>query len=211
MILLLDNHDSFVYNLDRYLKQLGQATLVVRSDAITLDAILRLELDAIVISPGPKAPDDAGCSMEVVRRLSNQVPILGVCLGHQAIGQAFGGKIVRANQPMHGKSSMIEHNGSRLFQNIPNPFQVGRYHSLVIDPETLPENLKVTAWTADQTIMAIEHTSMPVFGVQFHPESILTEDGYQLLTNFLNAAGLHAKPIPKKDLMLRAEQSSIAP
>jgi anthranilate synthase component 2 len=104
---------------------------------------------------------------------------------------------------MHGKSSMIEHNGSRLFQNIPNPFQVGRYHSLVIDPETLPENLKVTAWTADQTIMAIEHTSMPVFGVQFHPESILTEDGYQLLTNFLNAAGLHAKPIPKKDLMLR--------
>jgi anthranilate synthase/aminodeoxychorismate synthase-like glutamine amidotransferase len=203
MILLLDNHDSFVYNLDRYLKQLGQATLVVRSDAITLDSILRLELDAIVISPGPKAPDDAGCSMEVVRRLSNQVPILGVCLGHQAIGQAFGGKIVRANQPMHGKSSMIEHNGSRLFQNIPNPFQVGRYHSLVIDPETLPENLKVTAWTADQTIMAIEHTSMPVFGVQFHPESILTEDGYQLLTNFLNAAGLHAKPIPKKDLMLR--------
>ncbi len=203
MILLLDNHDSFVYNLDRYLKQLGQATLVVRSDAITLDSILRLELDAIVISPGPKAPDDAGCSMEVVRRLSNQVPILGVCLGHQAIGQAFGGKIVRANQPMHGKSSMIEHNGSRLFQNIPNPFQVGRYHSLVIDPETLPENLKVTAWTDDQTIMAIEHTSMPVFGVQFHPESILTEDGYQLLTNFLNAAGLHAKPIPKKDLMLR--------
>jgi anthranilate synthase component 2 len=205
MILLLDNHDSFVYNLDRYLKQLGQSTLVVRSDAITLDAILRLDLDAIVISPGPKAPDDAGCSMEVVRRLSNQIPILGVCLGHQAIGQAFGGKIVRANQPMHGKSSMIEHNESRLFQNIPNPFQVGRYHSLVIDPETLPENLKVTAWTVDQTIMAIEHTSMPVFGVQFHPESILTEDGYQLLTNFLSAAGLHAKPIPKKDLMLRAE------
>ncbi len=205
MILLLDNHDSFVYNLDRYLKQLGQATLVVRSDAITLDAILRLDLDAIVISPGPKAPDDAGCSMEVVRRLSNQIPILGVCLGHQAIGQAFGGKIVRANQPMHGKSSMIEHNDSRLFQNIPNPFQVGRYHSLVIDPEALPDNLKVTAWTPDQTIMAIEHTSMPVFGVQFHPESILTEDGYQLLTNFLSAAGLHAKPIPKKDLMLRAE------
>jgi anthranilate synthase component 2 len=205
MILLLDNHDSFVYNLDRYLKQLGQATLVVRSDAITLDAILRLDLDAIVISPGPKAPDDAGCSMEVVRRLSNQIPILGVCLGHQAIGQAFGGKIVRANQPMHGKSSMIEHNESRLFQNIPNPFQVGRYQSLVIDPETLPENLKVTAWTVDQTIMAIEHTSMPVFGVQFHPESILTEDGYQLLTNFLSAAGLHAKPIPKKDLMLRSE------
>lgn len=205
MILLLDNHDSFVYNLDRYLKQLGQSTLVVRSDAITLDAILRLDLDAIVISPGPKAPDDAGCSMEVVRRLSNQIPILGVCLGHQAIGQAFGGKIVRANQPMHGKSSMIEHNGSRLFHNIPKPFQVGRYHSLVIAPETLPDNLKVTAWTADQTIMAIEHTSMPVFGVQFHPESILTEGGYQLLTNFLDAAGLQAKPIPKKDLMLRAE------
>lgn len=202
MILLLDNHDSFVYNLDRYLKRLGQSTLVVRSDAITLESIGRLDLDAIVISPGPKAPDDAGCSMEVVRRLSHQVPILGVCLGHQAIGQAFGGKIVRANQPMHGKSSIIEHDGSSLFENIPNRFQVGRYHSLVIDPESLPDTLKVTAWTTDQTIMAIQHTSMRVFGVQFHPESILTEDGYQLLTNFLKVAGLHAKEIPNKDLQL---------
>ena len=205
MILLLDNHDSFVYNLDRYLKQLGQSTLVVRSDAITVEAISRLDLNAIVISPGPKAPDDAGCSMEVVRRLSNQIPILGVCLGHQAIGQAFGGRIVRASHPMHGKSSMIEHDGSKLFQDVPNRFQVGRYHSLVIDPETLPDRLKVTAWASDQTIMAIEHTSMPVFGVQFHPESILTQDGYQLLTNFLKAAGLKAKPIPNNDVMLRQE------
>lgn len=205
MILLLDNHDSFVYNLDRYLKRLGQSTLVVRSDAITLESIGRLDLDAIVISPGPKAPDDAGCSMEVVRRLSHQVPILGVCLGHQAIGQAFGGKIVRANQPMHGKSSIIEHDGSSLFENIPNRFQVGRYHSLVIAPESLPDTLKVTAWTTDQTIMAIQHTSMRVFGVQFHPESILTEDGYQLLTNFLKVAGLYAKEIPNKDLQLNQD------
>jgi anthranilate synthase/aminodeoxychorismate synthase-like glutamine amidotransferase len=203
MILLLDNHDSFVYNLDRYLQQLGQSTLVVRSDSINVEAISRLALSAIVISPGPKAPDDAGCSMEVVRRLSNHIPILGVCLGHQAIGQAFGGKIVRASMPMHGKSSSIEHDGSRLFAGISNPFQVGRYHSLVIDPTTLPDRLKVTAWALDRSIMAVEHVSLPVFGVQFHPESILTHDGYQVLANFLKAAGLDSKPKPSNDIVLR--------
>jgi anthranilate synthase/aminodeoxychorismate synthase-like glutamine amidotransferase len=200
MILLLDNYDSFVYNLDRYLQRLGHSTLVVRSDAITVEAIGRLGLDAIVISPGPKSPDEAGCSMEVVRRLSDRVPILGVCLGHQAIGQAFGAKIVRATAPMHGKSSEIVHIGSRLFSGIPVRFVVGRYHSLVIQPSTLPACLKATAWSEDGSIMAIEHERFPVFGVQFHPESILTSVGYQILANFLTIAGLDCLELPPNDL-----------
>jgi anthranilate synthase component 2 len=200
MILLIDNYDSFVYNLDRYLQQLGHATLVVRSNAISVEAIGRLHPQAIVISPGPKAPDDAGCSMEVVRRLSSQIPILGVCLGHQAIGQAMGGSIVRAQSPMHGKACSIEHDGSRLFEGIPKVFQVGRYHSLVIEPNSLPKELRVTAWTNDGIIMAIEHVSDPVFGVQFHPESILTEYGHRILANFLAIAGLENNEIPPADL-----------
>ncbi|MEI7462239.1 MAG: aminodeoxychorismate/anthranilate synthase component II [Pirellula sp.] len=200
MILLLDNYDSFVYNLDRYLQRLGHSTLVVRSDAITVDAIGRLGLDAIVISPGPKSPDEAGCSMEVVRRLSDRVPILGVCLGHQAIGQAFGAKIVRATAPMHGKSSEIVHVDSRLFSGIPGRFVVGRYHSLVIEPSTLPACLKATAWSEDGSIMAIEHERFPVFGVQFHPESILTTVGYKILANFLAIAGLDCLELPPNDL-----------
>ncbi len=201
MILLIDNFDSFVYNLDRYLQRLGQKTLVVRSDAITVDAIRGLALDAIVISPGPKSPDEAGCSMEVVRRLASQVPILGVCLGHQAIGQAFGGRIVRAQAPMHGKSSTIEHNGSSLFDGIAKRFQVGRYHSLVIEPSSLPDTLHATAWADDGTIMAIQHSMYPVVGVQFHPESILTAAGYRVLANFLTLSGLTPNEIPKDDLM----------
>ena len=200
MILLLDNYDSFVYNLDRYLQRLGHSTLVVRSDAITVEAIGRLGLDAVVISPGPKSPDEAGCSMEVVRRLSDRVPILGVCLGHQAIGQAFGAKIVRATAPMHGKSSEIVHVGSRLFSGIPVRFVVGRYHSLVIEPSTLPACLKATAWSEDGSIMAIEHERFPVFGVQFHPESILTTVGYKILSNFLTIAGLDCLELPPNDL-----------
>lgn len=200
MILLIDNYDSFVYNLDRYLQQLGQSTLVVRSDAITVEAINRLSPDAILISPGPKAPDQAGCSMEVVRRLSDKLPILGVCLGHQAIGQAFGGTIVRAEAPMHGKSCLIEHDDSRLFRGLPSPLQVGRYHSLIIDPASLPDCLRVTAKTAEGIIMAVEHKNLPVFGVQFHPESILTECGYQLLANFLTIAGLQCNSIPTGDV-----------
>ncbi len=200
MILLIDNFDSFVYNLDRYLQRLGQKTFVVRSDAITVDAIRGLALDAIVISPGPKSPDEAGCSMEVVRRLSSQVPILGVCLGHQAIGQAFGGRIVRANTPVHGKSSFIEHNGAPLFDGIAKRFQVGRYHSLVIETSSLPETLLATAWTDDGTIMAVQHTRYPVYGVQFHPESILTTAGYRVIANFLTLAGLSHSAIPANDL-----------
>ena len=200
MILLLDNYDSFVYNLDRYLQRLGHSTLVVRSDAITVEAIGRLGLDAIVISPGPKSPDEAGCSMEVVRRLSDRVPILGVCLGHQAIGQAFGAKIVRATAPMHGKSSEIVHVDSRLFSGIPVRFVVGRYHSLVIEPSSLPACLRATAWSEDGSIMAIEHERFPVFGVQFHPESILTTVGYEILANFLSIAGLDCLELPQNDL-----------
>lgn len=202
MILLIDNYDSFVYNLDRYLQRLGQKTLVVRSDAITVEAISRLSLDAIVISPGPKSPDEAGCSMEVVRRLSEHTPILGVCLGHQAIGQAFGGRIVRAQAPMHGKSSVIRHDGSPLFHDIPSRFQVGRYHSLVIEPASLPSTLVATAWADDGTIMAVQHVKHLVFGVQFHPESILTVNGYQLLANFLSLAGLDCSTIPADDVLL---------
>ena len=200
MILLIDNYDSFVYNLDRYLQRLGHKTLVVRSDAITVEAIGRLDLDAIVISPGPKSPDQAGCSMEVVRRLGDELPILGVCLGHQAIGQAFGGKIVRAPQPMHGKSCMISHDGQGLFQGLEQPLQVGRYHSLVIEPATLPSCLKATAWTEEGIIMAIEHTDSRIYGVQFHPESILTTSGYEILANFLRLAGLPCNTIPRSDL-----------
>lgn len=202
MILLIDNYDSFVYNLDRYLQRLGQRTLVVRSDAITVDAIGRLSLDAIVISPGPKSPDEAGCSMEVVRRMSGQTPILGVCLGHQAIGQAFGGRIVRGHAPMHGKSCMIEHDGSPLFDEIPTRFQVARYHSLVIEPASLPDSILATAWADDGTIMAIQHRLHPVYGVQFHPESILTTAGYQVLANFLVLAGLEHNALPSEDLLL---------
>ena len=200
MILILDNYDSFVYNLDRYLQRLGQKTFVVRSDAITVDAVGRLPLDAIVISPGPKSPDEAGCSMEVVRRMSEQTPILGVCLGHQAIGQAFGGRIVRANAPMHGKACMIQHDESELFDGIPHRFQVGRYHSLVIEASTLPDKRSVIATAEDGTIMAVKHVEYPVFGVQFHPESILTLSGYQVLANFLKLCGLQCNDIPLDDL-----------
>ena len=192
MILVIDNYDSFVYNLDRYLQRMGQSTQVVRSDAISVDAISRLSADAIVISPGPKTPDEAGCSMEVVRRLAGQIPILGVCLGHQAIGQAFGARVVRAHAPMHGKSCLIEHDGSPLFDGIPSRFSVGRYHSLVIEPASLPDSIRTTAWADDGTIMAIQHVQDLVFGVQFHPESILTAAGYQILANFLKLSGIEA-------------------
>ena len=200
MILLLDNYDSFVYNLDRYLQRLGHPTLVLRSDSIGCDGVARLKPSAILISPGPKDPDHAGCSMEVIRRFCGSIPILGVCLGHQAIGQALGGRIVRAKEPMHGKASWIRHTSHRLLAGLPEQFQVGRYHSLVIDSQTLPDCLAPTAWTLDGTIMVVEHREHPVFGVQFHPESILTERGYAILGNFLAQAGLSSASIPASDL-----------
>ena len=200
MILLLDNYDSFVYNLDRYLQRLGQSTLVLRSDAIGSDGIARLRPSAILISP--KDPDHAGCSMEAIRRFHGVIPILGVCLGHQAIGQAFGGRIVRASAPMHGKRSLVRHSSERLLCGIPEEFHVGRYHSLVIDPESLPECLEATAWSSDGAIMAVEHREQAVYGVQFHPESILTDFGYQILENFLHLAGLEPRGAPASDLHL---------
>lgn len=198
MILLIDNYDSFVHNLARYLRRLGAETLVVRNDAVDVAAIRQLKPQAIVLSPGPCTPTEAGCSLSVVRELGSAIPLLGVCLGHQTIGAALGGKIIRAAQPMHGRTSSIRHLQTGLFENLPSPLTVGRYHSLVIDPQTLPEDLQVTATTPDGTIMAVAHKAWPMWGVQFHPESILTEGGYTLLANFLRLAGLKpAEPLPQ--------------
>ena len=185
MIVLIDNYDSFVYNLARYLMQLGQTTRVVRNDALDLAEIRKLRPAAVVISPGPCTPAEAGCSVAVVQAYGGELPILGVCLGHQAIGVAYGGRVVNAKQPMHGRTSPVRHRCSGLFRGIPCPLTACRYHSLVLDPASLPDCLDVTAWTDDGTVMAIAHRRWPLFGVQFHPESILTEAGYQLLANFL--------------------------
>lgn len=185
MILLLDNYDSFVYNLLRYARELGRACEIVRSDAITVDAIRAYAPSHIIISPGPCTPDEAGVSMDVVRQLGEATPILGVCLGHQVIGQAFGGCVVRAKQPLHGRSSAIVHNGRGLFDDLPSPLTVGRYHSLVVERDSLPPCLEVTALCDQGEIMAMQHQSWPVHGVQFHPESILTQAGMDLIQRFL--------------------------
>lgn len=199
MILLIDNYDSFVHNLARYLRRLGQETSVVRNDAILPDEVAALRPAAIVLSPGPCTPVEAGCSLEIVRRLAGQVPILGVCLGHQTIGAALGGRIIRAPKPMHGRTSVIHHERAGIFAGLPNPLTVGRYHSLVVDPDSLPGELQVTAQTPGGVIMALAHRHWPVFGVQFHPESILTEGGHTLLANFIKLAGL-GKPQAVPDL-----------
>jgi anthranilate synthase/aminodeoxychorismate synthase-like glutamine amidotransferase len=189
MILLIDNYDSFVFNLARYFERLGQRTMVVRNDAIDAACVRKLRPVAVVLSPGPCTPTEAGCSLELVRDLHGEMPILGVCLGHQAIGQAFGASIVRAAEPMHGRSSLVHHSASRLFAGLSSPTTACRYHSLIIDRETLPGELNVTAELESGVIMAVEHRDFPVFGVQFHPESVLTSDGYFLLANFLRLAG----------------------
>jgi anthranilate synthase/aminodeoxychorismate synthase-like glutamine amidotransferase len=190
MILLLDNYDSFVFNLARYFERLGQPTRVVRSDAIDARGVLDLSPAAAVLSPGPCTPAEAGCSLEVVRACHGRLPILGVCLGHQAIGAALGGRVVRAPEPMHGRTSEILHQGRGIFAGVPSPTIACRYHSLIVDEPSLPVCLQVTARTADGVVMAIEHRELPVVGLQFHPESILTEDGYLLLANFLRLAGI---------------------
>lgn len=190
MILLIDNYDSFVHNLARYLRRLGQDTVVVRSDAITPAEIRARRPDALVISPGPCTPAEAGCSLEVVRQLIDEIPLLGVCLGHQTIAAALGGRVVRAAEPMHGRTSPVFHDGTGVFTDVPNPLTVCRYHSLIVDEPTLPPTLEVTARTADGTVMGLRHRSRPVVGLQFHPESILTEGGFQVLANFLRLAGL---------------------
>lgn len=186
MLLLIDNYDSFTWNLAHRLGELGVPATVVRNDAMTLDEIEALKPSRIVISPGPGRPETAGVSIEVLTRFAGRVPLLGVCLGHQAMGVAFGGKVIRAAVPMHGKISPVAHTGTDLFAGLSSPFDAGRYHSLVIDRAAVPPGFLVTAWVeADQTIMGIRHESHPTFGVQFHPESVLTSAGHRILQNFL--------------------------
>lgn len=185
MILVIDNYDSFTYNLVQYLGELGEEVTVRRNDRITLDDIAAMRPDHIVISPGPCTPDKAGISLALVDRFKDRIPILGVCLGHQVIGQAFGGEVVRAGQLMHGKTSQIFHDGKTIFAGLPSPFTATRYHSLVVRRETLPDCLEISAETADGEIMGLRHKTYPVEGVQFHPESIMTEHGHALLQNFL--------------------------
>jgi anthranilate synthase component 2 len=190
MLLMIDNYDSFTYNLVQYLGELGVEVQVVRNDELTVAEVADLAPERIVISPGPCTPNEAGISVPVIRALAGQIPILGVCLGHQAIGQAFGGHIVKARRVMHGKTSPVHHQGQGVFGGLPSPFEATRYHSLVIESETLPECLEVTAWTQDANgardeIMGVRHRDLPIQGVQFHPESILTRHGHDLLRNFI--------------------------
>jgi len=186
MILLLDNYDSFTYNLAQYLGQLGQKLAVRRNDEITLDEIARMRPERIIISPGPCTPREAGLSVPIVQRFAGKIPILGVCLGHQAIGDAFGGKIVRAKKIMHGKTSKIHHDGKTVFRDLPQDFEATRYHSLIVERRSLPRCLEISAET-DGVIMGLRHRQFPVEGVQFHPESVLTEEGFHLLKNFLSS------------------------
>ena len=193
MILMIDNYDSFTYNIVQYLGELGATVDVRRNDEISLDEIQQLEPEKIVISPGPCTPNEAGISMEVVRTFGQSIPILGICLGHQSIGQSYGGEVVRARQVMHGKLSKVHHDGRGVFQNLPNPIEVTRYHSLVVSKNSVPNSLDVAAWTEfeDGTfdeVMALRHRDFEVEGVQFHPESIKTQAGHQLLNNFLGAS-----------------------
>ena len=190
MILVIDNYDSFTYNLVQYLGELGAELRVVRNDAVDADGVAALAPEGIVISPGPGTPDDAGVSLSLIRRLGERTPILGVCLGHQAIGQAFGGTVARAKAQMHGKTSDIRHDGRGVFAGLSNPLTATRYHSLVILPHTVPADLEVTAWAEDGEIMGVRHRRWPVEGVQFHPESILTVEGKRLLGNFLGRAAV---------------------
>ena len=190
MLLMLDNYDSFTYNLVQYLQSLGAEVKVVRNDAMTVDEIETLAPERIVISPGPGTPDQTGVTLEMIERLGQHTPILGVCLGHQSIGQVFGGDVIRAKTIMHGKTSRIRHQGKGVFANLPDAYEATRYHSLVVDRNTLPDSLEVTAWTeyedgSFEEIMGLRHKEFPVEGVQFHPESILTEHGHALLKNFL--------------------------
>ncbi len=185
MLLMIDNYDSFTYNLVQYLSELGEEVKVYRNDQITLSEIASLQPRQIVISPGPCTPNEAGISLELIREFAGKIPILGVCLGHQAIGQAFGGQIVRAPRIMHGKVSSIHHDGKTIFRNLSQPFEATRYHSLVIEPRSLPDCLEKTAWTQEGEIMGVRHKQHRIEGVQFHPESILTTEGKKLLKNFL--------------------------
>ncbi|WP_375267653.1 anthranilate synthase component II [Phenylobacterium sp.] len=189
MILVVDNYDSFTYNLVHYLNELGAETLVRRNDALTAEEAIAMKPEGVLLSPGPCTPNEAGICLDLLRQAPQDLPILGVCLGHQAIGQAFGGEVVRASQLMHGKTSPIHHTDKGVFKGLPEPFTATRYHSLSVKRDTMPAELEVTAWTDDGEVMGVQHVSRPIFGVQFHPESIATEGGHALLSNFLDLAG----------------------
>jgi len=189
MILLIDNYDSFTFNLVQFFGDLGAACVVKRNDALTAEAALALQPDAIVLSPGPCTPNEAGICLDVVKLAAAQkMPLLGVCLGHQAIGQAFGGHVVRAREPVHGKTSEVFHDNTDIFAGLPSPFTATRYHSLIVQKSTLPDSLVATAWVEDGTIMGLRHETLPIYGVQFHPESIATANGHDILRNFLSLA-----------------------
>ena len=194
MILLIDNYDSFVYNLARYLVELGCETRVVRNDALTVAQVKDLNPQAIIISPGPCTPLEAGISIDLIREASNTIPLLGVCLGHQAIAAALGGRVIRAAEPVHGRTSMIRHSGLELFAGMPSPLRVARYHSLIVEEASLPPELIITARTFDGVVMGLRHQSRPLYGVQFHPESVLTQFGRPLLANFLQIAKVDFQP-----------------
>lgn len=210
MILLIDNYDSFVHNLARYFVRLGCETRVVRNDAVSSAEIELLQPQAIVLSPGPCTPNEAGVSLEVVRRFHRQIPLLGVCLGHQTIAAALGGVVIRAPQPVHGRTSIVDHNEQGIFAHVPRPLTVCRYHSLVVEESSLPRELAVTARTSDGLVMAIEHREFPVVGVQFHPEAALTEYGYELLSNFLDIAGVGVTRA-KRPIVDRETVSNVKP
>ena len=195
MLVLIDNYDSFTYNLVHFLGELGTASEVVRNDKTTADAVLEMKPRAIVLSPGPCTPNEAGVCLDLIEKAAGKVPLLGVCLGHQAIGQAYGGKVIRAPLPMHGKLSEIRHTDKGVFKGLPQPVEVTRYHSLIVERETLPDCLEITAETDDGLIMGLQHKSHPVHGVQFHPESIASQKGHALLANFLELAGLDPRRI----------------
>ena len=186
MILLIDNYDSFVYNIYQYLGELGASVSIFRNDKISVDEIVSMHPEKIIISPGPCTPSESGLSVEIIRAFGANTPLLGVCLGHQCIGAAYGGRIIKMDRVWHGKTSEIHHNGENVFKNIPDPFVATRYHSLVLEKETCPDALEVTAWTDDGTIMGLRHKTYPVYGVQFHPESILTNEGKKILQNFID-------------------------
>jgi anthranilate synthase component 2 len=185
MVLLIDNYDSFTYNIFQEISELGVEVRVIRNDRITIDGVLQMAPERVVVSPGPGRPENAGISVSLIKELAGKVPVLGVCLGHQALGYAYGGKIVGAKRLMHGKTSLIFHDGSGIFAGIPNPFEATRYHSLLVEKETLPDSLKITAWTEENEVMGLQVKGLPLFGVQFHPESILTKEGINILRNFL--------------------------
>lgn len=192
MILLIDNYDSFVHNLARHVRQLGYSTLVKRNDAITINEINEIDPSHIIISPGPCTPNEAGISLAVIHHFYRVIPILGICLGHQVIGQYFQGKIEKAQEPMHGRSSLIIHNNKNIFENIKSPLKVARYHSLIVNPDMLLPDIEVTAYSAMGEVMALRNIKYPTVGLQFHPESVLTNSGYELLANFLKASASHS-------------------